>query len=910
MEVKEITYRGISRSLSDMKVEDGGCSESVNVIVQGGEIVPVIPPVEVDGVPKDAKYDLIFIHKVADGNRMIGLTSKGIGLVTEATVSVFFTFDSGETFSDIQALGNTLVIATNQRMMYVLYTGNTYKLLGSQMPEPDIDFNEDFVNTDHVAKWLRLTDAFKDADVQPETWLKKYLDEDSKIRNPYNMMCFRGNSMDEDVDFERNFFSESDIEDPMKYDEVYKKAQEIVTKAIWGKVAPMLDYVKSNDLLTYPIFVRYAYRLYDGTTYTMQSAPILLGASVPQEYFSVEYRALGDGSQETEQYANLFSVVDIKFKNGYKVKAKINNISQIEQWSDIIQGIDFFFSEPIYPMPTDTNVERIKIGVFKFDQLNQQELDDTLLSKSNFYLVLKQSIQDMKTNAEIDFSNKLKFDDEFATRQRLPDDFNSHQILIPETLYEYNGRMNLANIRIRHYDGPMKMPSIYQAETKSPGPEQYVDWIFYFFIRPRGGGKDIIVSRTYRLPYMVKYQIPGCWITYPDPRCYKVHVITKRDFTGENIMYVVPMKEHPLLNLSYYFSGFGTQFIDNLPSSPYTLVIPLNEIEPKLSSLYQSEVNNPFVFRPEGVHTIPASSISGLATTAMPISQGQFGQHPLYAFCNNGIWAFAVGDEGYYTSMVPLLRDVCTNRHSITQLDNAVVFVTRRGVMVLQGSQAVCISDNMNGLHFRADELDGSLQLMEEVCKTKWGSDLPSLVSDDMSFIDYAQECFIAYDYAHSRLMLVNPKSDYQYIYSFESRTWHKLCISKKFKRAVNSYPECYMQEEASSGDVLYSFSRLQDVNDLTGRIFGLIVTRGMELDAPQVLKTVHQLYNRGTYDRSMLGCMLYGSRDGIRYVHVRSLKGSSFRFYRIVLFMNLLPKERLSRTTIGYEKRWTNKLR
>ena len=84
-----------------------------------------------------------------------------------------------------------------------------------------------------------------------------------------------------------------------------------------------------------------------------------------------------------------------------------------------------------------------------------------------------------------------------------------------------------------------------------------------------------------------------------------------------------------------------------------------------------------------------------MATGTKAVSEGQFGQFPLYAFCDDGIWALEPSSDGTYASKQPVSRDVCSNPRGITQTDNAVIYTTQG--LKIQGSTVTNISKKMEG---------------------------------------------------------------------------------------------------------------------------------------------------------------------------------------------------------------------
>lgn len=910
MEIAEVKYRGISRSLSDMAVNDGGCAESVNVIVDDGEITPIVPPEIIEGMPDHIKYDLLFVHDMGDEKKYICLMGDGkhLGYVSgETSVSSICLLDPDEKVLDVKSIGHTLIVNTDQRMFYILYSAGRYSFLGEKPPELDIEIKENYESvTNDKSLGFQVIDVLDQAGVD---YSKRYLDElysdNPSVLNPFYVIVnpVPGSpSITEPgyhLDFNKDFFEENSP-NSVSFSNTYQRAKELFSKIVWDKISLLNNTLSNNNIHSLPFFIRHAYKLYDGS-YWLQSSPILAGASLPSNNYFVHATKYSRNSYRISLQKS-FSIQGI-FLN--------YNATELEKWKDLVVSVEIFVSERINPVPYGTFIGKINNGTCSFEEVSDEKILEEVLSKSNFYKVKEIRIDDIleSGSAEIDLGldECIRFGDSLATKDRLDDDFGSHDSYMPSLMHTYNNRLSMANIKVRHYDGPPRLNSLLVLPA-SAAEDSVEQWDFYYFIKSENGRGDLVTMRAYEVLTDAEGKTsssPGPWHSYPDVNCYRILAVNRT----ANKQYRISMLPHPFLNCAYAFLGFA-QGVEGLPSSSFSSAPELDGTESIASSLYQSETSNPFIFPASGVQTVPANRIIGMATITQAISQGQFGQYLMYVFADNGIWAMKTGDTGEFVTLNPLSRDVCINGRSITGIDNAVVFISKRGAMLISGSQIVCISENMTGEHFDIGDIRGSLQLMQETCKASWGSDIPGLVSDGLSFIDYARDCHIAYDYAKQRLVFIRENSDYQYVYSLLSNTWHKMCFGMSFKKVVNDYPNYVLQEETGSLNVLRRFSELQDVNGMSERIFGVMVSRQMDFGKPEILKTVHKLYNRGIYDKSMLKCLLYGSRDGMHFYNVRSLKGKSFKTYRIVLFMNFLPRERLNRTTFVFEERWTNKAR
>ena len=88
----------------------------------------------------------------------------------------------------------------------------------------------------------------------------------------------------------------------------------------------------------------------------------------------------------------------------------------------------------------------------------------------------------------------------------------------------------------------------------------------------------------------------------------------------------------------------GLEFEGQFPEDERPVVIS----EP--NKMKVSELNNPFVFQDVNSHTVGQGKIIGMMSNAMRVSEGQFGQFPLYVFTSESIYALNVGQDVLYTT--------------------------------------------------------------------------------------------------------------------------------------------------------------------------------------------------------------------------------------------------------------------
>ena len=366
--------------------------------------------------------------------------------------------------------------------------------------------------------------------------------------------------------------------------------------------------------------------------------------------------------------------------------------------------------------------------------------------------------------------------------------------------------------------------------------------------------------------------------------------------------YVVELKPHVGLNGAYFFKLSGVSDTDSTPVATTNPTVHLS------NKVYTSEVNNPFFFPLGMINTVGTGEIMGICAAVKALSQGQFGQFPLYCFTTEGVWALETSSTGSYIARQPITRDVCNNPDSITQLDDCVLFTSDRGIMLLSGSTCQCISNDINtDSPASLADLPGLQQLL-----TTEQLSVPEL----LPFSQFLNGCSMIYDYTHQRIIVYNTSKDYAYVYSLKDHKWSTMPTSIDY--GVNSYPEALA---VTDDGMLVDLSK--DGNVTTG-VKGIIITRPIKLE-PDILKTWDTVIQRGYFNhldtsRSVkpIRSILYGSRDLYNWFlvssstdhYLRGFSGTPYKFFRIVLLVDFLPHESVYGCTIQYNLRYTNRPR
>lgn len=911
--IQEIKYGGFTASPSDYECNDGELAMSIGLVPEDGALKPVLPPQVQLTLGENQK--VVFIHETSAFKYYIVInTSTNDTFFTDGNTESeqflqhLYAFSSSTEIYSFNAVGNTLVVLTSEGIHYLLWKSQSegYLYLGTHLPECPISFglqgemirgDEFTINFDNI--------DFFDGDV----W--KDFTDNNKTR---------------------------------------------ITEQVLAKVNKFIADNSTNvGKFMYPFFVRYAYRLYDGSL-TMHSAPVLMVCSsdlAPQCF--VTHMHGEDTStainQATLRLGGMFHQLD------YAVDSAAT-ITELENWNDIIKSIDIFVSAPIYTydqngectkflatdysdcysicknigQKADASVYPIRYQKSKFSELYAFTFEPTELTypawrlmlpmregdaikgditdNHLFYILKSINVSDLKTERTIIPVNK-EYLQSLVTREVMTDDYDSHDLLIPKYSYNYNSRFNIANLKKRLFSGypassmfPYTDGNVHNWKDGSPTMlDSKVSVLVYFFIKQ--DGRDIVVRGSYG---SFGINTPFLWLFYPNTNAYKA-VLVINDYLYD--YYEVMLEPHPTLNGAYYFGGWdGLNVSGNeTTSSPSASTVDGRTIDVP-NKIYTSEVNNPFYFPLLGINTIGTGTILGICSAAKALSQGQFGQFPLYAFSTDGVWALEVSSTGTYSAKQPITRDVCINPASITQIDSAVLFATDRGIMLISGSETICLSDSINSRDLFAisdlPKADALVSLFNERAAEDEKIEIENVSL--LPFRDFLTDCRMIYDYTNQRIIVYNPSVNYAYVYSLKSKTWGM--IHSNIVDNVNSYPEALAM---LGGNKLANFS----ISDAQG-ITALIVTRPFKLGTPDVLKTIDTIIQRGYFKKDHVSQILYGSRDMFNWYivwsskdkYLRGFRGSPYKCFRLALICKLDKAESVYGCTAQFTPRFTNKPR
>ena len=942
MPTKKILLRGISRTPSDRMSADGGLAESIGFEMNENELATSVPAMNVTddtlvGEYTDGDYGVLYIHKTNNYTHYIGTRDAVVDDVRHKYVGwfaptpdfyEFLEYEPDEEVKEIKSVGNSLIAliadldGNSKRMEYVVFKDGSYLSLGHELPEPRITIVpvalED--GTQEIRGQTIIDLAYK-RDISFTYQAAAASDEGVALSN----LCLK---ITED--------EWAEIPDSDKRKVVYN----IFKDGLRANISENIEFNLEHDALSLPLMMRYALRLYDGS-YARHSAPILVDPNNSEITEMLAYLNYNYSNDNTTKTGEVESDSSLHFMFPYRLELtyQIEQDEDLEKWKDIIMSVDLFCTPHIEQFTLDMlyvegdyrvgpNWHTIDPRVFHLKTLTDAEKTKHILECSNFYRVKSFNWDTIYNSADGDMPledyDEL-FGDDILTREILSDDRGSNNVVFANNLFVYNERIVLIGSLNRLYAGPFFLPS----RNSSP---LYVRTLYK--IETADGTRCVMRKET--------KDEPGPWMFYPDARCFEAVMYSYTDYivSGEPLRYkkdkcVVPMKEHPYLNGSYSFVGYGSnpyswvstgEIYDTLDELWASIESEVQDIEDYSNTLSQSNTFNLFLFPTQ--QTFQAR-ITDVAVITKALSTGQFGYSSLYVFTDEGLWAMKATADGSLGQPDAVSQDVALPG-TVCQLDQAVVFTTKKGVMLLTGSDLRCISDKMHGRHYK---LDDSLYNLLMRYYSDW-SDLAIIAHEDMPFMEFMKNARTAYDYVGRRLLFFNasterPLCKYIYTYMLETDSWHKVEMPARFRfmRVLNSYPETLIAMDKGKGDfnddfnddylnneglhapAILSFSNARG-QDTTTRHMGMIVTRPIDLDEVDVRKVLNRLFVRGLCDKEKVKMILMGSMDGQTWQRLRSMRGGSYKQFRVMLLCELSETERISYLEAEYETRYGSRLR
>lgn len=706
----QLTFdKGLTNVPSDAVCDDNSLSEeSYGMIYREGEHKVIQKPKKA----KDLKgYELLFIHRISSIERYIMRTGDSMVSANSEGVVLQYSLLSINGTVSVTAIGNYLIVNDNDGVKILLYEAGNYIVIPDEIPCPEIECSM-VVSGQQVSNDVNITEA--------------------------GLGFYEGNSSN--------------------------RRLQVGNQGTWsdwvrGTYASNKNEIAKKGKFWSSFWLIAVLRLKDGT-YLKMTPPILMlpntGRNSVIYRFSRDDNATGSRVRFLTWYSNL----TLRLKTDYSryksiadkvvifVTEQVENIDIENIPAPEIFGNGYGFSG--ISVEGGRMVEHTTNLYLNNDPTNHHSVQSlksqsykTLLKEKNIFYKLKEVDIDNQEWVECNESREF-----LGEATKLTSTYNASFSKIPKSIFAYNGRLFLANIK-----------------------RKFVDKFYYF--RPKDGSEHtytyLVRIKTYESYSWYKYEVTssttqGAYFFFPDNRADHVKIYKDDAY----LLLDVDLEQHKTLQGAFYISDHPLQDGTDIQAR-VDQNISYFDGETLPEQIMTSEVSNPLVFSADGYFSV-TGEIIGMTSITTAVSQGQFGQYPLIVFTSRGIYACYISDEGLIKSVSPLSREVCNNTKTIVQTDNSVFFSSDKGLMMIVGEHVDCVSTQLSG-----KDTNGT-------------------------FVDFLKDAVVAYDYRDSLLWFFNTNETYLYLYSIKSNTYSKLIISDE--------PGIYLSRNFGThlGGVSYSY--------------------------------------------------------------------------------------------------------
>lgn len=345
----EINLLGLGNNPSDYDCKDGNLALAVNVLHENGSIKNACYAAPKLLETLEGSYKVVYQHKILESGLQVIIEKNdseqlryhilGWDLNTKESITI----GTGETVKNIISIGDTLIIYTNKMPYYYHWNVAQYDFIGNDLPEIEMTFGLQHHLYDYMKEATEGAEAYK---------------------NGWRIVVPDTDVQDSGIGGDSHIFNDDDVE----------KA----TEGVFGLINRFQgEWCYDKGYFSQPFLVRYALRLFDGS-YTKHSAPILMVPATGTNPTLPIIRARHDPGTK-DNYIDV-NCVGIGSSLHYYLKDKDKLVND---WKDIVKGVDVFVSAPIYTYDSTEKVKRFTMphwvdNTFHIDEQSNSVIMSTL----------------------------------------------------------------------------------------------------------------------------------------------------------------------------------------------------------------------------------------------------------------------------------------------------------------------------------------------------------------------------------------------------------------------------------------------------------------------------------------------------------------------------------------------------
>lgn len=870
----QIPINGISTTSS---YKDGDVLAISNLRKKNGALKPVTPRLVTKTLQK--KYDYIFVHDLPSGasNNYIGVRDDEVFYIenpgnaeTESETSLCEV--SG--FISITQIGNVLNILDANGLQHVLWFDNEYKLINT-------DFDGEQTDTEIFCKVDLKVDGYNDSG---DRTLTHHYTEDEVLWH----------SNDVDTINLRKKLASSLFVKGIAYNNEQGRLTGYVLACTAFELYDGSFILHSNPVLlgmAYDEKSRYSGLTVNGTTYDYSVNPAkyypLSGSweeitSNADNQYKLSKNKIKAGTSEsvgynelTDKFGYVCGTYYLKIDGGTVSKRMVaimssNNLKlrvngQISSdYSSLIKSISVFITPQVslYDLTKDSKY----LGYFDYNGNSSaycenyipevKDIKDIIkeLESLNFYKVKEIQFDDIQTDTWIDLTEDLKgkLGDNLVSQEVLPVDNFTHHKLIPQKQYIYNSKLHAMDYKtvLSHgfpfnYFIPNQGTGQFAATSNPNVPYNTNDYRNYVEVTIKTETGLSKVVRYTEAEFPLTDLMP--MLSYPDSRAIKMVIYWYAYYTvGQTGVFnkmEFPLKASEIGNFAYYISPDlkPIRFNSNTVGTKEAIPSEVNRGLFYRNGMKASAMNNPFTFPSIQTYKVGTGIIRGAASNAMRISEGQFGQYPLYVFTTDRIYAMNVGTgEVLYTTQSAVSNEAPIS-DILCQTPYGVVFLGKRGLFIINGQQVNFISPQLEQypVELNVNYLDTG-------------------ITEATPFSELTISN-ILYDAQNNEIIIVNQGNNL--VYNLDSKEFYTS--TERIDHAVeNVYPDLYVMQENT--DEVTEIKDFSQESESTQQVY--FSTRPFNFGTPDKKRLERLILRARLHDASGLKTVVFASHDGINF--------------------------------------------
>ncbi len=812
--LKNITFKGIVRSTDNLYAKDGECAELINLRITNGVAQPIAPPHILATLPR--KYKAVYRHEIAGVYMCIAEEDGAVYLYDNE----FNPWGESETvhlerlplYSDvkrIEFMGNLVCFFTSTSTLYALYDTGVYRRLDERPPMPKLDFtlypHIESVTTEYKYRSGKNT-SDEDENLYWENASKGYFDECVAKLNAKG--CYIDRAMFRYAfrlfDGSYSFFSPIYyVKDNTALDGLYCDKGNFVSIPQDKDATSTYYTVKVKGFA--PKFNFSAFNL-DAWENIIVSVDVFSSGSIPGHKVAPRKDAATDELSAPDVYleksnseifddvsscTQFYKVAEFNITGG--LVDSLSNVSPsslalskemgVESISLVSRTADY-----TYVLNNRLHIAGLRETFFKgYDthcfiplQMSSITLSGSVyvdIETTKGKAVVRRDYDKLKigyNNGEMYIAPLLQYPDARAVRMTF-------------FIRSVNRRYRKSFPLVRH----KSLNIAYYLNTADDGLKVRVSGVFdksvAYYVLSESNIKSFFSYRQGE--YTLVYSDTGLWMYNGVPFLISSQVDAGGYYGIFNFVGVLTPGDTLTVIIEENIFGKEVKEIANIPfDASWEELLEddtteeQNCIEHRGNVLKVSATDNPFLFPLEQTYTPTQRNIVAVCSNTIALSQGQFGQHPLYLFCSDGIWAMATETTGTlaYSSCYPLSREVCISADSVRGIDSGVVFLSEKGLMLIEGGRITSLSALLDTVKSGVDN-KGTLTRIAAIVSLEDG------VCDD-TFKDYCKGASVGYQYEHRELIVSNPEYPYSYIFSLANGACYKYMYT--FDHISNCYPQ------------------------------------------------------------------------------------------------------------------------